>query len=79
MDRLPCFLYGKKVVKGKDLMLLPALNPLCQGVTINQVEGWDLMSPVFKKVNMGDLCPVVEVQGEVLAFPKLHMLRRHID
>ena len=79
MERLPCFLYGKNVVKGKDLMLMPAFNPLCQGVTINQVEGCDLMSPFFKNVNMGDLCPVVEVQGEILAFPRLQMLRRHID
>ena len=79
MERHPCFLYGKKAIQGRDLMLLPAFNPLCHGVTINQVEGCDLMSPVFKKVIMGDLCPVVEVQGEILAFPRLQMLRRHID
>lgn len=79
MERLPCFLYGKGVVKGKDLIMLPAFNPLCQGVTINHVEGRDFMSPLLKRVDTGDLAPVVEVQGEVLVFPRLMKLRRHID
>lgn len=79
MERLPCFLYGQKVVKGKDLIMLPAFNPLCQGVTINHVDGRDFMSPLLKKVDTGELAPVVEVQGEVLAFPRMRGLRRHID
>jgi uncharacterized protein len=79
MERLPCFLYGQKAVLGKDLIMLPAFNPLCQGVTINHVEGRDFMSPILKKVDTGDLTPVVEMQGEVLVFPKLQGLRRHID
>ncbi len=79
MERLPCFLYGQKVVKGKDLIMLPAFNPLCQGVTINHVEGRDFMSPLLKRVDTGELAPVVEVQGEVLVFPRLRGLRRHID
>jgi uncharacterized protein len=79
MERLPCFLYGQKVVKGKDIILLPAFNPLCQGVTINHVEGRDFMSPLLKAVGTGELEPVVEMQGDVLVFPKLKMLRRHID
>jgi putative SbcD/Mre11-related phosphoesterase len=79
MERLPCFLYGREVVKGKDLIMLPAFNPLCQGVTINHVEGRDFMSPLLKRVDTGELAPVVEVQGEVLVFPRLAKLRRHID
>lgn len=79
MERLPCFLYGHEVVKGKDLIMLPAFNPLCQGVTINHVEGRDFMSPLLKRVDTGELAPVVEVQGEVLVFPRLTKLRRHID
>jgi putative SbcD/Mre11-related phosphoesterase len=79
MERLPCFLYGREVVKGKDLIMLPAFNPLCQGVTINHVEGRDFMSPLLKRVDTGELAPVVEVQGEVLVFPRMTKLRRHID
>jgi putative SbcD/Mre11-related phosphoesterase len=79
MERLSCFLYGREVVKGKDLIMLPAFNPLCQGVTINHVEGRDFMSPLLKRVDTGELAPVVEVQGEVLVFPRLTKLRRHID
>lgn len=79
MERLPCFLFGEKVINGKDLFVLPAFNPLCQGVMINHVEGRDMLSPLLKKVNVEELCPIVEVQGEVLAFPKLRGLRRHIN
>lgn len=79
MERLPCFLYGQKVVKGKDLIMLPAFNPLCQGVTINHVEGRDFMSPLLKRVDTGELAPVVEVQGEVLVFPRMMRLREEID
>lgn len=79
MERLPCFLFGHKVVKGKDLIMLPAFNPLCQGVTINHVEGRDFMSPLLKRVDTGELAPVVEVQGEVMVFPRLRGLKKYID
>ncbi len=79
MARMPCFLFGKGVVKGRDVIMLPAFNPLCQGVTINHVDGRDFMSPLLKRVDTGELAPVVEVEGEVLAFPRLRGLRRHID
>lgn len=78
MERLPCFLFGRRVIDDKDLFVLPAFNPLCQGVTINHMDGRDMLSPLLKKVNVDELCPVVEVQGQVLAFPKLRELRRHI-
>ena len=78
MERLPCFLFGEKVINGKDLFVLPAFNPLCQGVTINHVEGRDMLSPLLKKLNVEELCPIIEVQGEVLPFPKLRGLRKHI-
>jgi len=79
MQRLPCFLFGRKAVCEKDLLITPAFNPLCQGVTINQVEGRDFMSPMLKRINTGELEPVVEFQGEVLEFPRLRELRRHIS
>ena len=79
MQRLPCFLFGEKVINGKDLFVLPAFNPLCQGVTINHVDGRDMLSPLLKKVDVEELCPIVELEGEVLAFPKLRGLRRHIS
>ena len=78
MDRLPCFLLGEKMIKGSDLVVLPAFNPLCQGVAINFMNGRDFMSPLLKKLDAGELSPVVEYQGEVLAFPKLRGLRAHI-
>jgi putative SbcD/Mre11-related phosphoesterase len=78
MERLPCFLFGERAINGRGLFVLPAFNPLCQGVTINHAEGRDMLSPLLKNVNVEELSPIVEVQGEVLAFPKLRGLRRHI-
>jgi putative SbcD/Mre11-related phosphoesterase len=79
MERLPCFLFGRSVINGEDLMVLPAFNPLCQGITINRAEGGDMLSPLLREVNVEQLCPIVEVEGEVLIFPRLQELRRHID
>lgn len=79
MERLPCFLFGEKVINGKDIFVLPAFNTICQGVTINLVDGRDMLSPLLKKANIEELCPIVEVLGEVLVFPKLRELRRHIN
>jgi hypothetical protein len=78
MTRVSCFLLGEGVVGGEDLVITPAFNPLCQGVTINQVDGRDLLSPLLKGIDAGAMYPLVEVEGEVLAFPRLRGLRKHI-
>ncbi len=66
MDRLPCFLLGEKLVKGRDLVILPAFNPLCQGVTINFVDGRDFMSPLLKRLDAGELESVSKLDKPIL-------------
>ncbi|WP_243668459.1 hypothetical protein [Methanoculleus chikugoensis] len=72
----PCFLYGEGVVRGNDLIVLPAYNPLSPGVTINYAKSRDFLSPVLRRVDAGALQPVVEVDGETVVLPPLAGIRR---
>ncbi len=76
MERFPCFLYGRGVVNGKDLLMMPAFNPLSPGVIINYAKGRDFLSPLLRRVDTGRLQPVVEVDGEAVVFPPLAEMRR---
>ncbi|MDD3856607.1 MAG: metallophosphoesterase [Methanoculleus sp.] len=74
--RFPCFLYGRDAARGKDLVVMPAFNPLSPGVTINYARGRDFLSPILRRVDAGSLQPVVEVDGEVVVLPPLAGIRR---
>jgi putative SbcD/Mre11-related phosphoesterase len=76
MQRFPCFLYGEGIVNGKDLIMMPAFNPLSPGVTINYAKGRDFLSPLLRRVDAGRLQPVVEVDGEMVVLPPLAGIRR---
>ena len=76
MARFPCFLYGEGVFGGKDLVVMPAYNPLSPGVTINHMQRRDFLSPILRRVDPGSLQPVVEVDGEVVVLPPLAGIRR---
>ncbi|WP_128694586.1 metallophosphoesterase [Methanoculleus taiwanensis] len=76
LQRFPCFLYGQGVVNGKDLIMMPAFNPLSPGVIINYAKGRDFLSPLLRRVDAGRLQPVVEVDREVVIFPPLAEMRR---
>jgi putative SbcD/Mre11-related phosphoesterase len=76
MARFPCFLYGQGAVRGKDLVVMPAANPLSPGVIINAARSQDFLSPILRRVDAGSLQPVVEVDGEVVVLPPLAGIRR---
>ncbi|WP_292410949.1 MULTISPECIES: metallophosphoesterase [unclassified Methanoculleus] len=76
MARFSCFLYGQGVVHGKDLVVMPAANPLSPGVVINHAKGRDFLSPILRRVDAGGLQPVVEVDGEAVVLPPLAGIRR---
>jgi uncharacterized protein len=78
MERFPCFLYGQGAVHGKDLIMMPAFNPLSPGVTINYAKGRDFLSPMLRRVDTGSLQPVVEVDGEMVLLPPLASIRRFV-
>lgn len=74
MMRVPCYLFGRCMMDGSDIMVLPAFNPLCQGVAVNHLESSDLLSPLLRRLDIGKLHPVVEVEGEVVVFPETRCL-----
>jgi len=75
LKKEPCFLYGEKAWHGKDVLMLPAFNPLCAGTTINGMESWDFMSPFIKESNVGDYRPILVAGDEALEFPLLKEFR----
>jgi hypothetical protein len=75
MKKEPCFLYGKKAWRGRDVLVLPAFNPLCAGTTINRMDSRDFMSPFVRESDIGAYRPVIVVEGEALEFPPLREFR----
>ncbi|MDD1676980.1 MAG: metallophosphoesterase [Methanomicrobiales archaeon] len=71
MAREPCFLFGERVCDRHDLLILPAFNPLCQGVVVNSLRCGELLAPMLRSIDPADLQPVVEHAGEVFLFPPL--------
>ncbi len=77
MLRLPCFLYGKDL-NDRHIIVLPAFSPLCQGVTINNIDKRDFLSPILRKMDVNELRPIVEIEDDYVIFPRIHDLRRHL-
>ncbi|MFW5929961.1 MAG: metallophosphoesterase [Halobacteriota archaeon] len=72
MQKTACYLYGP-CGDGRVLMT-PAFNELCRGVVVNQMRASDFMSP-FVRPPLDDFSVVVEVDGEVLWFPRIGEFR----
>jgi putative SbcD/Mre11-related phosphoesterase len=75
LKKEPCFLYGEKAWCGKDVLVLPAFNPLCAGTTINWMGSSDFMSPFVREGDIGGYRPVITAGEEALEFPPLREFR----
>lgn len=75
LKKEPCFLYGQKVWHGKDILVLPAFNPLCAGTTINGMDSWDFLSSFIRESDIGQFRPVISAGDEALVFPPLSEFR----
>ena len=75
LKKEPCFLYGDKAWRNKDVLVLPAFNPLCSGTTINGMESWDFMSPFIREGEIGNYRPILTAGDEILEFPSLKEFR----
>jgi putative SbcD/Mre11-related phosphoesterase len=75
LKKEPCFLYGENAWHGKDVVVLPAFNPLCTGTTINWMDSWDFMSPFVREGDIGRYRPIIMAGDEVLEFPMLREFR----
>lgn len=79
LKKEPCYLYGKKVWHDKDILILPAFNPLCIGTTINGMASRDFMSPFIRESDIGMYRPVITAGEDVLEFPPLKDFRDILD
>jgi hypothetical protein len=75
LKKEPCFLYGEAAWHGKDVLVLPAFNPLCSGTTINGMEARDFLSPFLRESDIGNYRPILTAGGEALEFPMLREFR----
>lgn len=77
--RRPCFLVGRGVYQGADVIVLPAFNRLAAGTEINGMTGADAASPLLADLELFQ--PVVRDTGseETLAFPPLADLRKYLS
>jgi putative SbcD/Mre11-related phosphoesterase len=71
-QKQPCYLYGP--YEDAYVVMMPALNPLCEGVVVNEMRSSDFMSPFVRR--FGEFRVAVEADGEVLRFPPIREFRR---
>jgi putative SbcD/Mre11-related phosphoesterase len=79
MKKEPCFLYGKKAWRGKDVLMLPAFNPLCAGTSINRLDSRNFLSPFIREGDIEGYRPIIVVEGEALEFPPLGEFRHVLE
>lgn len=75
LKKQPCFLYGEKAWRGKDILILPAFNPLCAGTSINFLESRDFLSSFVREGDIGEYRPIITTDDETLEFPGLKDFR----
>jgi putative SbcD/Mre11-related phosphoesterase len=74
MQKQKCFLYGPFDRREADVLVTPALNPLCEGVVVNEMRASDFLSPFIGSFD--GFRVAVEAEGEVLRFPPIDEFRR---
>jgi hypothetical protein len=75
LKKEPCYLFGEKAWRGKDVLVLPAFNPLCSGTSINSLDSSDFLSEFIRQGDIGRYKPILTVGEEVLEFPMLKEFR----
>ena len=71
-QKQPCFLHGPH--EDASVVTTPALNPLCEGVVVNEMRARDFMSPFVRDFDAFRVA--VETGDEVLRFPPIEEFRR---
>lgn len=74
-ERRPCFLLGRGVYRGADVLALPAFDRLAAGVEVNGLRPGDAASPLLRDVDA--FHPIVYDDGteETFVFPPLGSLQ----
>ncbi|MBD3229521.1 MAG: hypothetical protein GF329_15155 [Candidatus Lokiarchaeota archaeon] len=73
MEKIPCFLFKYELIKNTSLIILPAFNPLLEGVLINNQN---FTSPLLRKVSPDLFQPIISIgMGEPFIFPRISELK----
>lgn len=73
-ERLKCFLYGK--YKKRNLLVMPAMNYFTFGTPVNIEPKCNLLSPIFKHVDIDRMHALAIGYGSTLDFGTVGQLRR---
>lgn len=65
--KVPCYLVAK--LEGSEVVVLPSMNGLTRGVTVNEMEPDDFMSPILRRSRA--IRPIIELEDDLLEFPAL--------
>ncbi len=73
--RHPCFLWGERIYRDGDVVVVPAFTELAAGRVLNGIRGEDMGSPLLSDLDA--FRPVVreEENGKTLVFPPLGAFR----
>lgn len=73
VHKFKAFLHGGW--QGRELVVLPSVNPLATGASINEVSKDELLSPILRSCDLATFTPFLIEPGEaVVEFPKLGLL-----
>ncbi len=73
MEKLKCFLYG--TYKGKKLLVMPAINYFASGTAINLEPEENLLSPIFKYVDVDNMHAIAIGYGSTIDFGRIKDLK----
>lgn len=73
----PCYLFGRGIFEGADVLVLPAFSRLISGTTMNTRQAGDCHSPLLQAADLDRFRPIVrdEAADETLTFPRFGALR----
>ncbi len=73
-EKLRCFLKGS--YRGRDLIVLPAMNYFASGTAVNLEPKRNLLSPIFRKVDIDGMTAIAIGYGSTMDFGKVRDLRK---
>ncbi|MEM2856688.1 MAG: metallophosphoesterase [Candidatus Nitrosocaldaceae archaeon] len=72
--RFKSFLVGE--IRGRIIIILPAVSPLAYGNPVNEIDKSELLSPFLRKYGVDEFTPyLIEVGETVKEFPKIKYLQ----
>jgi putative SbcD/Mre11-related phosphoesterase len=75
--KFKCYLKGRW--EEYHILVLPAFSPFASGTVVNKIDQSQILSPVLKEMKLEEFRPLVMDNGELLTFPTIGELDKHID